>query len=96
MSETREVASHSALSADLARALEELVQMGVVERIYDREGTVRYQRVESASPSRCPICSNVGRRTDGRYCSCAMGRDLERVETRKFKAPEFGAGGSEE
>jgi hypothetical protein len=38
-----------------------------------------------APSERCPICK-FGRVDDG-YCTCALGRDLKRVETRRAPNP---------
>jgi hypothetical protein len=35
---------------------------------------------------RCPDCNGVGM-VDGKYCSCKLGRDLEKVEARSLGLP---------
>lgn len=42
--------------------------------------------VPLATPRRCTACHGTGRLDHG-YCSCRMGKDLERVETRDFVEP---------
>lgn len=56
--------------------------------VFDDDPYVSFH-VEPAPPSPCPICQSVGKRSDGEYCTCAMGSDLRRAEERlKRAAPE--------
>jgi Helix-turn-helix domain len=45
----------------------------------------------SREPSRCPVCSGSGRTPNG-YCTCTMGQDLMKVESRARKKSGGNAG----
>jgi hypothetical protein len=57
-----------------------------------REGDELIQQTQDENSkvwNRCPYCNGTGALED-RYCHCAVGRDLERIESGRFQEPQTG------
>jgi hypothetical protein len=69
---------------DLARAIDRLCN--ILEDAFGDELPPR-DAMPSNEYGRCARCNGTGALGDGTYCSCKLGRDLERVESGRLKEP---------
>jgi hypothetical protein len=68
---------------DLAGAIDRLCNI-IEDGLADQE---QREPLPTNEHGRCARCNGTGALGDGTYCGCAMGRDLERVESGRLKEP---------
>jgi hypothetical protein len=57
-----------------------------LQQLIDRAAANAPPEPERDERGRCKLCSGPGRLADGAFCTCAIGRDLERLERRAAQA----------